>query len=130
MTRLRHTLVLLVEDEILIRRLANDVLEAAGFDVVEAADAAEALAILRGRRDVGVLFTDVNMPGEIDGLRLAELVHQQWPAIKLVATSGRALAHIMPDDGRFIAKPYNLGAMTALIEEVSDDAADAAADPV
>ena len=63
-------------------------------------------------------------------LRLAELVHQQWPAIKLVATSGRALAHIMPDDGRFIAKPYNLGAMTALIEEVSDDAADAAADPV
>jgi CheY-like chemotaxis protein len=116
----RQILVLLVDDEPGVRLVASDGLEDAGFAVIEAADAREAINILASRPDVGVLFTDVNMPGELDGLELAELVHQRWPAIKLVVTSGRALPREVPDDGRFIAKPYSLRSMTKLIGEVGE----------
>ncbi len=77
-------LVLIVEDEPLIRELAAEAIEDAGFVTVEAANAQEAIDILNTRGDVGILFTDVNMPGRLDGLALASLVHQQWPAIQLV----------------------------------------------
>jgi CheY-like chemotaxis protein len=117
----QHVLVLLVEDEPAVRIVACDGLEDAGFEVLEAASAAEALSVLRARRDVGVLFSDVNMPGDLDGLDLAEVVHQHWPAIKLVLTSGRALERKLPDDGRFIAKPYSLRRLAELIAELSRD---------
>lgn len=118
MTGVKHTLVLLVEDEPLVRLPACDSLEEAGFDVVEAASASQALEILARRSDVAVLFTDVNMPGQLNGLDLAELVHHRWPAIKLVVTSGAALERTVPDAGRFIAKPYRQRSMTELIQEV------------
>jgi CheY-like chemotaxis protein len=119
MTQARNVLVLLVDDEPLVLLVATESLEDAGFEVVEAADAAEALVVLRSRSDVGVLFTDVNMPGQIDGLDLAELVHRHWPSIKLVVTSGRGLARSVPDEGRFMGKPYSMREMTDLIGEVS-----------
>jgi CheY-like chemotaxis protein len=75
MTVSKHVLVLLVEDEPIVRMIASDSLEEAGFDVVEASNAQEAMAILAARDDVGVLFTDVDMPGKLDGLALAGLVH-------------------------------------------------------
>jgi CheY-like chemotaxis protein len=106
MTKSQNAVVLLVEDEALVRMIACDGLEMAGFDVVEANSAQSALDILRSRSDIGVLFTDVNMPGALDGMQLAQLVHQYWPKIKLVVTSGRALAGPVPDDGRFLPKPY------------------------
>lgn len=96
-----------------MRLVAAEGLEDAGYDVIEASSAGEALDVLRSRTDVGVLFTDINMPGPIDGLGLAELVHLRWPAIKLVVTSGRALVGKPPDDGRFLAKPYTADEMTA-----------------
>jgi CheY-like chemotaxis protein len=85
----RPTVVLLVEDEPLVRMLGVDVLEDAGFTVVEAANASEALRALETRTDVRVLFTDVNMPGELDGLELARVVHQRWPDIRLLIASGQ-----------------------------------------
>jgi DNA-binding NtrC family response regulator len=100
--------------------LACDGLEDAGFDVVEAANVQQAMEVLQSRDDVGVLFTDVDMPGDLDGLDLADLVHDRWPSIKLVVTSGRSLARAVPLNGHFIAKPYTLRAMTDLIDEPSD----------
>ena len=102
-----------------MRLVACDGLEAAGFTVVEANDAQEALDVLASRSDIGVLFTDVNMPGALDGLDLAELVHLRWPHIKLVVTSGKMLERTVPDDGRFIPKPYSLKNMTDVVAEIS-----------
>lgn len=111
MTHPNHTLVLLVDDEPVVRMIACQSLEDAGFQVIEADCAQEALDVLKSRADVGVLFTDVNMPGAFDGLELAERVHALWPNIQLVVTSGQALPTPLPDDGCFVAKPYRLNDM-------------------
>src|ERR1700733_228581 len=101
--------VLLVEDETLIRLWAADLLEENGFSVVEAKDADAALKVLECRPDVKLLFTDVQMPGSLNGMELAREVHARWPHILLVITSGRERpARVeIPDDGRFVAKPYS-----------------------
>ncbi len=117
MDKVARVLVLLVDDEAIVRFVATDDLKDAGYDVIEAASASEALAILQARSDVGVLFTDVNMPGDLDGLGLAELVHDRWPDIKLVVTSGRPLTRKVPDDGRFLSKPYTAQQMTACLRD-------------
>lgn len=114
-------LVVLVEDEPLVRMLAVETLEDEGYQVLEARDADEALALIRSRSGVGVLFTDVNMPGPLDGLELAELVHDRWPDIKLVLTSGRPLDRDIPDDGAFLRKPYSLREMARTIRRVRDE---------
>src|SRR5580704_2816251 len=80
--------VLVVEDEGLVRRLSADELEDAGYRVLEAASAEEAISILEDGAGVAVLFTDVNMPGGLDGLALAQLVHDRWPRVRLLVTSG------------------------------------------
>jgi two-component system, response regulator PdtaR len=82
--------VLIVEDEFLIRMDAIDMIRSGGFEVVEANDADEAIEILERRPDITVVFTDVHMPGSMDGLKLAAAVRGRWPPIKIVATSGRA----------------------------------------
>ena len=113
-------LVLIVEDEPLIRELAGVALSDAGFEILEAANAQEALDILNSRGDVGVLCTDVNMPGPFDGYALAKIVHEQWPLIKLVVTSARAMPGPMPDHGKFVAKPYSLGVLAQTVAAVTD----------
>jgi CheY-like chemotaxis protein len=102
-------IVLVVDDEAVLRFLATDVLEENGFQVLEAEDARAALRVLADHPDVRVLFTDVNMPGALDGLDLAREAHARWPDIKLVVTSGRPRPadKDIPDDGRFVAKPYS-----------------------
>jgi CheY-like chemotaxis protein len=103
------TVVLLVEDEPLVRMTAADELEEAGFQVLEAANADVAIAVLETRsEEVQVLFTDVDMPGSMDGLELAEQVHQRWPHVLLLISSGYARPHPdeIPDHGRFMPKPY------------------------
>ncbi|WP_407519568.1 response regulator [Methylobacterium oryzisoli] len=101
--------VLVVEDEGLVRMLAVDMLEEAGFVVVEAASADEALAILENRSDIGALFTDVDMPGSMNGFALAQRVAERWPGIRLVITSGRFTPgrDDVPDAGLFVPKPYH-----------------------
>jgi CheY-like chemotaxis protein len=110
----RHALnckaaILVVEDETLIRLWAADLLEENGFSVLEAKDADAALKVLESRPDVKLLFTDVQMPGSLNGMELAREVHARWPHILLVITSGRErpMRAEIPDDGRFVAKPYS-----------------------
>jgi CheY-like chemotaxis protein len=101
-------LVLIVEDELLVRLLAVSLLEEAGFSTIQAGSADEAIALLEARKDIRVVFTDINMPGSMDGLRLAHAIRHRWPPIELVLTSGhiRVGKEDMPERGLFLAKPY------------------------
>ena len=112
--------VLIVEDEFLLRMNAVDMIKAAGFEAVEAANADEAIAILETRRDITVVFTDIQMPGSMDGLKLARAVRGRWPPIKIVATSGLVdVAETdLPDGGRFLPKPYSPHQLAGLLREL------------
>jgi CheY-like chemotaxis protein len=102
-------LVLVVEDDELIRLNAVDLIECAGFEVVEAKDADEAIGILLARADIAVVFTDIDMPGSMDGLKLAAAVRNRWPPIEIIITSGKVnpSPQSLPARSRFLAKPYN-----------------------
>jgi CheY-like chemotaxis protein len=117
----RRPVVLIAEDELLIRLHAAQIIEDAEFDVVEASNADEAIAILEARPDISVLFTDIQMPGSMDGLKLAAAVKGRWPPIKILATSG--LVNVRQDDlpegGRFLPKPYNPTQLTATLRELA-----------
>src|ERR1700679_264493 len=108
-TNKRHV-VLIVEDEFLLRMNAAEMISEAGFDVVEAANADEAIAILEARPDIHVVFTDVQMPGSMDGLKLAGFVRGRWPPKKIVAPSGWVGVgkDDLPKGSRFLTKPYHL----------------------
>jgi two-component system, response regulator PdtaR len=111
--------ILVVEDETLTRLWVADLLEENGFTVLEAEDANAALKVLEARPEVRLLFTDVQMPGSLNGMELAREVHARWPHVLLVITSGRerpTRAEI-PDDGRFVAKPYTA---EELLRQVND----------
>ena len=99
-------IVLVVEDEPLIRAFVREELEGAGFDVVEATNADQAISILERRSDIRLVFTDVDMPGSMDGAKLAAAVRDRWPPIHIIITSGKARPPIMPLDAIFIPKPY------------------------
>lgn len=123
----RPSPVLVVEDEELLRLYAADLLEEAGFEVVPAADAEEALRIVGSRPDIRVLFTDVQLPG-LDGLELARRVHDRWPHVLLLLTSGAQGPGKcdIADHGHFLAKPYTpdqvLGEIDALGREAGERA--------
>jgi two-component system, response regulator PdtaR len=113
------TVVLLAEDEALVRMFAADLLrDEAGFKVIEAVNADEALTVLEATSDVRALVTDVEMPGSLDGFTLARLVHKAWPHIGIVVVSARVGPGPgdMPLGARFVAKPYST---TALIDAVN-----------
>jgi CheY-like chemotaxis protein len=101
--------VLVVEDETLIRMAIVDELEDAGFEVFEAANSSEAVKILERTPRIKAMFTDVDMPGGIDGLELAAMVRGRWPPIVIIVTSGlRAVnADLLPDPAIFLPKPYD-----------------------
>jgi CheY-like chemotaxis protein len=101
-------IVLIVEDEPWTRLSAAAMFQDAGYDILEAVGADEAIRILEGRIDVGFIFTDVEMPGSMDGLKLAFAVRDRWPFIRIVVTSGHHHLHAsdLPLGGQFIAKPY------------------------
>jgi two-component sensor histidine kinase/CheY-like chemotaxis protein len=105
--------VLIVEDEMILRMRAVDIVEDAGFHPVEAVNADEALAILESRSDISLLFTDIQMPGSIDGLKLAHAVHDRWPSIKIILVSGhvKPSASETPADSRFFGKPLGVEQM-------------------
>lgn len=116
-----QTVVLIVEDESLIRMDAVDMVRSAGFEVVEAKDADKAIEILEGRLDITIVFTDVNMPGSMDGLKLAAAIRGRWPPIKIVATSGKAKlsADDLPSGSRFLAKPYSAREIVGTLRELA-----------
>jgi CheY-like chemotaxis protein len=100
-----------VEDEPLMRMHAVSLVVDADFDPVEASNADEAIAILEARKDIRVVFTDINMPGSTDGLRLAHAIRRRWPPIELILTSGdfQVAEDELPRRGRFLPKPYGCG---------------------
>lgn len=110
-------IVLVVEDEALIRIATVMGLENAGFTVLECENADAAIAILEKRSDVEAVFTDVDMPGAMDGLKLARYIADRWPPIALVVASGlvKVLPEHLPAGGRFIAKPYRMEEVTQAI---------------
>lgn len=101
--------VLVVEDDPIIRMDAIAMIEDAGFVVIEAANADDAIALLEARPDISIVFTDIEMPGTMDGLKLAHAVRQRWPPVILIVASGRVcpLVHEMPSDTVFLRKPYS-----------------------
>ena len=113
------TTVLVVEDEPLLRMMAVDILEDAGFTVEEASDGCEARRVLEARPDLHVLFTDVHMPGDMDGLALARWTAEALPHVGLVIVSGRAVParHELPAGATFIAKPYEAGKIVGHIHK-------------
>lgn len=112
--------VLVVEDEALIRMDIALQLEDRGFTVLEAASAKQALQILISDPAIQVMFTDVDMPGDMDGLKLAAAVRDRWPPIKIIVTSGhREIAmKDLPDESRFFAKPYMGSAVASAMREM------------
>jgi two-component sensor histidine kinase len=105
--------VLVVEDEMILRMRAVDIVEDAGFCPVEAVNADEAISILESRSDISLLFTDIQMPGSIDGLKLAHAVHERWPSIKIILVSGHAKPSEAerPENSRFFGKPLGVDQM-------------------
>jgi two-component sensor histidine kinase len=114
------TNVLVVEDEMVLRLRAVDIVEDAGFTAVEAVNADEALAILESRSDISILFSDIQMPGSMDGLKLAHAVHARWPAIKIILVSGQVKLSDSdrPADSRFFGKPLGMKQMIAELREM------------
>jgi len=100
--------ILIVEDDFLIRVNAADMVRDMGFDVFEAADADEAVNLLETEPAITVVFTDIQMPGSMNGLRLAAVIRDRWPPVRLLITSGQVspAADDIPLGARFIPKPY------------------------
>ena len=117
----KRPVVLIVEDDFLLRMDAADMIKAAGFEVVETANADQAIEVLEARSDITVVFTDIQMPGSMDGLRLAHAVRGRWPPIKIVTTSGRVKVGDMdlPEGGRFLPKPYSHAEVTRVLRELT-----------
>ena len=115
--------ILVVEDETLLRMRAVDIVEDAGYSSLEAADAAAALGILESRSDIGLLFTDIQMPGSMDGLKLAHAVHERWSPIKIILVSGQIRPQDnLPPNSRFFAKPLQSSQMIAEMQDMMGDA--------
>ena len=112
--------VLVVEDEMLLRMRAVDMVEDAGYTSVEAVDADEAVAILESRSDIALMFTDIQMPGSMDGLKLAHAVRKRWPPIKIILVSGQLTPAIIdiPADSRFYGKPLGAKEMIAEMQNM------------
>jgi CheY-like chemotaxis protein len=119
---MEKAVVLVVEDEALIRMSAVHIVEDAGFAVVEACNADEAIAILESRDDIRAVFTDINMSGTMDGWKLAHAIRGRWPPLHLIVTSGLSVPNKgqLPAKGRFIAKPYTAAQITAVLRDLFD----------
>jgi CheY-like chemotaxis protein len=98
--------VLVVEDEVMIREVVKDELEDAGYTVIVAAHADAAISILEARQDIHLVFTDIDMPGSMNGLKLAACVRDRWPPVHIIITTGKTRPASIPANALFIPKPY------------------------
>ena len=99
-------MILVVEDDRLINLMASDDLEKAGYEVISAFNADQAIDILENRDDIRLLFTDIDMPGSMDGLKLMAAVRDRWPPIPIIVTSGKHAPCELPERASFVSKPY------------------------
>ncbi|HEV7253692.1 MAG TPA: response regulator [Mesorhizobium sp.] len=115
-----HITVLVVEDEPLIRMNIAEQLEDEGFRVLEAANADKAIALLEAHSDIRLVFTDIDMPGSMDGLRLAGVVRGRWPPVRIIVTSGKRMVEItdLPNGSVFFCKPYRHEEILASMREM------------
>lgn len=115
--------VLVVEDQFATRMVAADAISDMGLCVREAGDAEEALREMNEHPDIGVLFTDLQMPGLMSGLDLAEHVHKDWPEVELIVTSGgiKVEESELPDNGTFISKPYQANRLAEIVSQKVED---------
>ncbi len=115
------SVILVVEDEVWVRLAAVGVLKDAGFRMIEATSSAQALEILAADSNVQLLFTDINMPGAIDGMALARLVRLRWPHIAILIASGKRSPppEELPVGSRFEQKPYNPDAIVRHARELT-----------
>jgi two-component system, response regulator PdtaR len=108
MSQVGKAAILVVEDEVMVRWATRDGIEAAGFQVHDARDADEAIQLLEANPDIRLIFTDVDMPGSMDGVKLAHYVRKRWPPVKIIVTSG--FKHVTPEElpqgSVFLSKPY------------------------
>lgn len=114
-------IVLVVEDDPLLRMMAADLVEQAGFDALEAADADEAVLILENRTDIRIVFTDIDMPGSMNGMLLAAAIRDRWPPIDIIITSGHVKAGeiVLPERSVFFAKPYDSMKVTQTLQTMA-----------
>jgi two-component system, response regulator PdtaR len=117
--------ILVVEDDPIILMGALQLVADAGFEAVAADNADEAIRILEARSDIHLVFTDVGMPGTMDGIKLAHYIRRRWPPVKLIVASGKAIideSHL-PAGARFFRKPYDestiVGAMMSLLSDAN-----------
>jgi CheY-like chemotaxis protein len=113
--------ILVIEDETLVRMFASDFLDEAGFKVFEAVNADEALALLQARPDVQAIVTDIEMPGSMNGIALAKVVRERWPRVQIVITSGRehpGADDNLPEDMAFITKPFMPSTIVNLLRKM------------
>ena len=105
----RKPVILIVEDSAVIRMGAADLVTSAGYEALEASNADEAIRLLEARTDIALVFTDVGMPGTMDGIKLAHYIRNRWPPVKLIVASGRAIIEEsqLPEGSRFFPKPYS-----------------------
>ena len=115
---INHPIVLVVEDNSLVRVIIADFLERAGFVLIQAGDGAAALVVLASGADFNVLFSDVQMPGPIDGVGVAMRVRAQRPQMPIVLTSGHGAPESLPAGGRFVSKPYDNRKVVTLLREM------------
>ena len=113
-------IVLVVEDEMVLRMRAVDIVEDAGFVPIEAVSADQAIQILESRNDISLLFTDIQMPGSMDGLELAHAVHTRWPHIKIILVSGQIAVSDAdkPGDSKFFPKPLEIKQMILELQKM------------
>ena len=114
-------LVLVVDDECFVRMGAVQLVEQAGHQVIEAANADDAIRILESRTDVEIVLSDVKMPGSMDGLELIRVIRTRWPPIRLILTSGKALAaqSAMPLGSVFLSKPFAYQELAGALERAA-----------
>lgn len=107
--------VLVVDDDLLIQDITREELEEAGYQVIVASNADEAVAILEARQDIHLVVTDVEMPGSMDGLKLAAAIRDRWPPVHIIVTSGKLHPLTLPTNTLFIPKPHGRDAVVAAI---------------
>lgn len=119
-----RAVVLVVDDSALIRMGAVDLVQSAGYEVLEAQDADEAIRILESRADIDLVFTDVQMPGTMDGVKLAHYIRNRWPPVKLIVVSGQAILEesSLPTGSHYFAKPYTDHAIADAMARLLADA--------
>src|SRR5262249_22591637 len=112
-----HPVVLVVEDDAALRMLATDIVEETGLPVLVAENGDEAVDLLNKHPEIGILFTDINMPGEVDGLTLARIARNRQPMMQILFVSGQvAPSHVkVPDGGRFFEKPYDVDKISSTL---------------